>query len=145
MTASLEIYKSDLVTIADEELDIGDKDTGSGYVTVGTFYVKNIGDSTATSIRIGVRCMNGLYSSQDNNLGQEIVTEQLVGVKVGSGAWTAIGGDFAIDSPAGNYVTLPNLAAGVTSSAIQVRINLVAGLSTIGVTIFQGLVISFKE
>jgi len=145
MTAALEIYDSALTAAKGEQIELGETTPGGGYIDLGSYKIRNDGDSTATNIRIGCRCLNGLYSGQDNNLGQEIVTEQAVEASVNGGSWTQIGGDFSVEDPAENYIALPDIDAGNSSNEIKLRMAIPADFETVGVVVFQGLVVSFEE
>ena len=146
MTALLEIYDTSLTTAKADQVDIGDIEENE----INQIYeckIQNDGDSTATNVRLFCRCLNGLYSGQNDDIGNEIVVSQYVEVDVAGGGYNAIGGDFAggsSPSPAGNYVSLSDIAAGANSGTVTFRLNLPSGISTAGDVFFQ-IGVSYKE
>jgi len=116
--ARLEIYDTAVVTILDT-INAGDVPSGTTSA-VFSLKIRNIGTGTATSIRIGVRTNNGVYTDQSLANGQEAVTETWVQIDKGSG-YSARGGDFGNQGVLANYETHTDLAAGAVSSTINFK------------------------
>ena len=145
MAAYLEIYNTALTVIQDDVVKIGDAQTGST-VDLGSIKMKNIGDSTATLVRICARCSNGLYTGQADEKGQEIITNKYLEADINDGSgWQPIGGDFSPTDSTDNYISLPDLTAGSSSNQIDFRLNLSGvTLSSFGKLRFQGYLVSYK-
>ena len=146
MTATLNLYDTTGTTVIENNLFVGDISEGGTY-SIASFVVKNTGDSTATNIRLFARCLNGLYTSQPQEFGQEAITGQWAELSVNSGAWTPVGGNFAggsSPSPAGNYVTISDIDAGNQSDQIDARLSVPANVSSAGSLILQ-IGVSYKE
>jgi len=132
MPANLEIYDTTLSTTIPNLVSAGDAEEGEG-ISVFSFKIRNDGDATATAVRLFARCINGLYTGQQNGFGQEAVTEQWIQVDSGSG-FTPIGGNFGNGDPGTNYVSLANISSGASSAQIDVKLVTPVGMSSYGQT-----------
>lgn len=145
MSAILEIYNTTVTVVSGTIVKIGDIQTDST-VDLGSVILKNIGSTAATLVRICGRCSNGLYTGQQKENGQEIVTGQYLEVDRNDGnGWTPIGGDFSPTDLATNYATLPDIAAGALSTQLDFRLNLTGiTLESFGKVRFQGYLVSYQ-
>lgn len=80
---------------------------GTSSTVIVRFY--NAGDAAPSAMSIGCICITLKYTGQTNGAGQEIVTEQIIQAKVGTGSWTPIGGD---PTNAANILSVTPPAAG---------------------------------
>ena len=102
----------------------------------------------ATNIKISVACSNGLFTGQDNGIGQECVTEQWLEVKsngvVGSGitddaqaTYTPIGGGFT----GSKYLSVGNIPAN-TARKLFIRLNIPASITSDG-SVYPKIVVQY--
>jgi len=142
MAADCDLYDTGLIAKLADLIDLGDFEDSSTTAIISC-KIQNDGDSLATVVKVAARCLNGLYSGQDDSIGNEIIVNQYIEAQVGGGGYQAIGGDFSITDSAGNWLAISDIAAGAASSQVDFRLVLPAGISSAGNVLFQ-ILVSFK-
>lgn len=127
MTVSIEIRNTSDTAIND--LNFGRVDAGKTSTATTTLRLYNAGDSTPSELLFGVLSVTGSYSGDTNPQGQEAVTEKWVQARVGTAAYTAIGGNLLATT--GTTLSLTPLSAGA-SVDVDLRLVVPAGASTGG-------------